>query len=301
MEPTFKYLKNPENGTSESVNIETKHVNEQNKDAEIVRKKTSTRHGSSLGWGWFQGFNLFITGCFLILCFVFAYFMMGGESTRQGPPKYTIDRANDLGKAIFNPVLSEEERESFVYKPPIKRPSPKNEDKPVLDELELINQASTQESLPALTLISSAETEEDEGISTDESTETFYGDSPFGLHMESLQLESSSSPEVMPPSSTDPYVQELMQQAIIAWNKGQLSEPYQNSALSFYHRILESDPNNVDALSGIDRLANHYLNQAKREMNRGDYFSALDYADLGLKADPLNPELNTIKAQLINE
>lgn len=299
MEPTFNYIKNPENGHKESVNIETKNVTEQNKEAEIIVKKRTKKHGTSLGWGWFQGFNLFVTGCFLLICFVFAYFMMGSESRHEGPPKYAVDETNDLGTAIFNPVIPQEVRDSYVYKPPIRRP--KTDDKPVMDEINLISEATSNPTqnvdLPTLSLISSSEEDDDH---TDGN---FYGDEPFGLSMQDLQLESSAQTQNTQPQSenNNPQTAYLIQQASAAWNKGQLSEPYQGSALSFYHRALENDPNNTSAHTGIDRIATHYLNQAKKEMRRGDYFSALDYTDLGLKADPLNPELNQLKSQLINE
>lgn len=298
MEPSFKYIKNPESGNKESVAIETKNVDEQNKEAEIVQKKTSQKYGSSLGWGWFQGFNLFITGGFLAICLIFAYFMMGSETTRTGLPKYSIDRTNDLGKAIYNPALSEEERESFVYKPPVRRP--KTTEKPVLDEIELLSEAAKNPTanldLPALSLISATEDDEAE-----HNTENFYGDSPFGLNMESLQLESSSQPSEQNTQASNPESNAMILQANNAWNRGQLSEPYQGSALAYYHQALAADANNQAALTGLNKLATHYLNLAKKEINRNDYFSALDYVDLGLKADPLNPELHQLKFQLINE
>lgn len=298
MEPSFKYIKNPESGNKESVAIETKNVDEQNKEAEVIQKKTSKKYGSSLGWGWFQGFNLFVTGCFLIICLVIAYFMMGSEKMRTGLPKYAIDRTNDLGKAIYNPALSEEERESFVYKPPVRRP--KTTDKPVLDEIELLSEATKNPTanldLPALSLISSTEDEDE----AEHHAENFYGDSPFGLSMESLQLESASQTAENPIPST-PEIRAMIQNANAAWNRGQLSEPYQGSALSYYHQALAINATDQAALTGISKLATHYLNLAQKEFSRNDYFSALDYVDLGLKADPLNPELNQLKAQLINE
>lgn len=298
MEPSFKYIKNPESGNKESVAIETKNVDEQNKEAEIVQKKKSKKYGSSLGWGWFQGFNLFITGSFLTICLIFAYFMMGSETTRTGLPKYSIDRTNDLGKAIYNPALSEEERESFVYKPPVRRP--KTTEKPVLEEIELLSEAAKNPTanvdLPALSLISATEDDEAE-----HNAENFYGDSPFGLNMESLQLESSSQPAEQNTVSSNPESNSMVQQANAAWDRGQLSEPYQGSALAYYHQALAADANNQAALTGLNKLATHYLNLAQKEFNRNDYFSALDYVDLGLKADPLNPELNQLKARLVNE
>lgn len=298
MEPSFKYIKNPESGNKESVAIETKNVDEQNKEAEIVQKKKSKKYGSSLGWGWFQGFNLFITGSFLTICLIFAYFMMGSETTRSGLPKYSIDRTNDLGKAIYNPALSEEERESFVYKPPVRRP--KTTEKPVLEEIELLSEAAKNPTanvdLPALSLISATEDDEAE-----HNAENFYGDSPFGLNMESLQLESSSQPTEQNTVSSNPESNAMVQQANAAWDRGQLSEPYQDSALAYYHQALAADANNQAALTGLNKLATHYLNLAQKEFSRNDYFSALDYVDLGLKADPLNPELNQLKARLVNE
>lgn len=298
MEPSFKYIKNPESGNKESVAIETKNVDEQNKEAEIVQKKKSKKYGSSLGWGWFQGFNLFITGSFLTICLIFAYFMMGSETTRSGLPKYSIDRTNDLGKAIYNPALSEEERESFVYKPPVRRP--KTTEKPVLEEIELLSEAAKNPTanvdLPALSLISATEDDEAE-----HNAENFYGDSPFGLNMESLQLESSSQPAEQNTVSSNPESNSMVQQANAAWDRGQLSEPYQGSALAYYHQALAADANNQAALTGLNKLATHYLNLAQKEFSRNDYFSALDYVDLGLKADPLNPELNQLKARLVNE
>lgn len=298
MEPSFKYIKNPESGNKESVAIETKNVDEQNKEAEIVQKKKSKKYGSSLGWGWFQGFNLFITGSFLTICLIFAYFMMGSETTRTGLPKYSIDRTNDLGKAIYNPALSDEERESFVYKPPVRRP--KTTEKPVLEEIELLSEAAKNPTanvdLPALSLISATEDDEAE-----HNAENFYGDSPFGLNMESLQLESSSQPAEKNTVSSNPESNAMVQQANAAWDRGQLSEPYQGSALAYYHQALAADANNQAALTGLNKLATHYLNLAQKEFSRNDYFSALDYVDLGLKADPLNPELNQLKARLVNE
>lgn len=298
MEPSFKYIKNPESGNKESVAIETKNVDEQNKEAEIVQKKKSKKYGSSLGWGWFQGFNLFITGSFLTICLIFAYFMMGSETTRSGLPKYSIDRTNDLGKAIYNPALSEEERESFVYKPPVRRP--KTTEKPVLEEIELLSEAAKNPTanldLPALSLISATEDDEAE-----HNAENFYGDSPFGLNMESLQLESSSQPAEQNTVLSNPESNSMVQQANAAWDRGQLSEPYQGSALAYYHQALAADANNQAALTGLNKLATHYLNLAQKEFSRNDYFSALDYVDLGLKADPLNPELNQLKARLVNE
>lgn len=298
MEPSFKYIKNPESGNKESVAIETKNVDEQNKEAEIVQKKKSKKYGSSLGWGWFQGFNLFITGSFLTICLIFAYFMMGSETTRSGLPKYSIDRTNDLGKAIYNPALSEEERESFVYKPPVRRP--KTTEKPVLEEIELLSEAAKNPTanvdLPALSLISATEDDEAE-----HNAENFYGDSPFGLNMESLQLESSSQPAEQNTVSSNPESNAMVQQANAAWDRGQLSEPYQGSALAYYHQALAADADNQAALTGLNKLATHYLNLAQKEFSRNDYFSALDYVDLGLKADPLNPELNQLKARLVNE
>lgn len=298
MEPSFKYIKNPESGNKESVAIETKNVDEQNKESEIVQKKKSKKYGSSLGWGWFQGFNLFITGSFLTICLIFAYFMMGSETTRSGLPKYSIDRTNDLGKAIYNPALSEEERESFVYKPPVRRP--KTTEKPVLEEIELLSEAAKNPTanvdLPALSLISATEDDEAE-----HNAENFYGDSPFGLNMESLQLESSSQPAEQNTVSSNPESNSMVQQANAAWDRGQLSEPYQGSALAYYHQALAADANNQAALTGLNKLATHYLNLAQKEFSRNDYFSALDYVDLGLKADPLNPELNQLKARLVNE
>lgn len=297
MEPSFKYIKNPESGNQESVAIETKNIDEQNKEAEIVQKKKSKKHGSSLGWGWFQGFNLFITGSFLAICLVFAYFMMGNETSRSGLPKYSIDRTNDLAKAIFNPALTEEERASFVYQPPVRRP--KTTEKPVLDELDLLSEAAKNPTanldLPALSLISAADDDEEHN------TENFYGDSPFGLNMDSLQLESSTQPMEQNIVPGNPESEAMVKQADAAWSRGQLSEPYQGSALGYYHQALAADANNQSALTGLNKLATHYLNLAKKEFSQNDYFSALDYVDLGLKADPLNPELNQLKAQLINE
>lgn len=285
MEPSFKYIKNPDQGNPESVSVETQSTEEQAKAAAKQTKRSAHKHGSSLGWGWFQGFNLFVTGCFLLICLGFAYFMMGSETHHEGPPKYAVDQTNTLGKAIFNPALPEEVRESFVYHPPVRRP--KNEEKPVLEEIELISEAAQtqQPDLPTLSLVSASEED----------------DAPEAINLPGLQLEAHAETAPTTTETTNPQVSHLLKQAAGAMSRGHLSEPYPDSALALYRRALELEPSNGDALAGIDRLATHYLNLAKKAWAREDYFSALDYADLGLKADPLNPELNQLKAYLINQ
>ncbi len=307
MEPTFKYIKNPESGNAESVAIETKSVGEQNKEAEKIVKKKKKRYGSSLGWGWFQGFNLFVNGCFLLMCLVFAYFMLGGEERHQGLPKYVLDRSNNLGMVIFNPQIPENIRQTFVYRPPIVRVK---EDKPIekpnFGEIQLLSSVQQDnsrisETLPELSLISSSsdgsrgETQGNQQAPQKEVP--FYGDSPFSeITLDSLQSSETNAPSQNSQQGNNTAqgseVDHLNALAIDAIKKGKLVEPYEGSALSYYNQILEISPNHPYGIDGIMNIANTYLQKAKEEMHYGRNARAKTYIQLGLEADPFNPELN---------
>lgn len=77
-------------------------------------------------------------------------------------------------------------------------------------------------------------------------------------------------------------VNALLDAAEAAEQHEHLIYPASGSAMSLYHEVLYVDPGNADAITGLTRLAEHYLEQAQAALEKGE----LDRRQL-LKADSL--------------
>ncbi len=77
-------------------------------------------------------------------------------------------------------------------------------------------------------------------------------------------------------------VNALLDAAEAAERQDHLIYPASGSAMSIYHEVLFVDPGNTDAITGLTRLAEHYLEQAQLALEKG----AADKRQL-LKADSL--------------
>ncbi len=67
--------------------------------------KKAKKYGSSLGWGWFQAFSLFLTLLFLVGSGILLWMMIGNESIHEGPPKYVLSNDGQVGDVVLNPQL----------------------------------------------------------------------------------------------------------------------------------------------------------------------------------------------------
>ncbi len=88
--------------------------------AKPVNKITTSKSGTSLGYGWFQGFSLFVTGLLLLGVGVIVFLLVNDESLHQGPVKYVLQEDGTLitGGVKLNPLLVTEQKTSQLLVQP---------------------------------------------------------------------------------------------------------------------------------------------------------------------------------------
>jgi len=74
-----------------------------------------------------------------------------------------------------------------------------------------------------------------------------------------------------------------------------LTTPEGNNAWYYYRRILEEDPDNSEALTGVKRIGDTYADLARREFDQFHYRKARSYLERGLTVDPGNERLLKLK------
>jgi len=82
--------------------------------------------------------------------------------------------------------------------------------------------------------------------------------------------------------------------------KNQYIIPENLSALAEYKKVLEIDPENIQARAGIGVITDHYYQLARNEITKRAYFDALDNVDSGLIANPDDDRLIHMRYSVIN-
>ncbi len=75
-----------------------------------------------------------------------------------------------------------------------------------------------------------------------------------------------------------------------------LTAPPQNNAYYYYSRLLQVEPDSVQAQEGFKKIAARFALLAEREMARGNDDEARRYAHIGLQLDPGNAQLRQLSA-----
>jgi serine/threonine protein kinase len=70
------------------------------------------------------------------------------------------------------------------------------------------------------------------------------------------------------------------------WTQGQLIQPPGNNAYENYQQVLRLDAQNAAAKQGLERLANHFLAQARRFQQQGELADSLTQIEEGLRISP---------------
>jgi protein TonB len=93
-------------------------------------------------------------------------------------------------------------------------------------------------------------------------------------------------------------VRDNLAAADYAAREGRYSDPPERSALHYYSTVLALDPTNVAAMSGIDRIADHYIDEAKRFILDGQYAPAALALEKVRRIRPEHRRLPLLDAQL---
>ena len=95
--------------------------------------------------------------------------------------------------------------------------------------------------------------------------------------------------------TVDPANEELLHMAQQALDDYRLTTPEGNNAYYYYRSILEEDPDNLDAVAGMMKIAAIYANLAEKEINQFRYKKARMYIHRGLSIDPENSRLRDLE------
>lgn len=250
------------------------------------------KKGSKLGMGWFQGFNLFILGVVFLGVAILAYFIFGEEALYTGKlPKYIVVENEESGSmGILNPLISEDERQAYIYVPKVEREVDIVE--PVLDDVD------TTKTLTQISLLSDGSAK-----LTDEVVEETAGDDNQALANDDAEGPGfellSSDPENEGLSSDDMEMVELFnQQAGYAFMQGNFVGVDQNDAYYYYQESLKIDPENAAAANGLTSIADIYYKSAFDAYNRGDVEIAQQYLAIGLKVLPSYTPLLELQTEI---
>ncbi len=92
-------------------------------------------------------------------------------------------------------------------------------------------------------------------------------------------------------------VEEFLRIAQGQMDEEKLIEPASDNALESFTQVLNRQPDNAAAISGLTLIATRFTTQAKEALAREEFGTALKLADNGLLAVPDNAELLAIQAQ----
>ena len=123
--------------------------------------------------------------------------------------------------------------------------------------------------------------DKDESISVSESTEN--------------ETEAKNTIIEETVEDSDLIIQEYLQQAERQLSNKKLMTPIGDSAWSTYKKVLEINPNNQQALSGIYQIKETYVGWARAEINKSNTTHAIFFLKKALEISPDDPEvLDTI-------
>jgi serine/threonine protein kinase len=114
--------------------------------------------------------------------------------------------------------------------------------------------------------------------------------------MQAPAVEAATHPVVLRLSDDMAIQRENdLQLARQALDDFRLTTPARNNAWYYYRRVLDEDPDNSEALTGIKRIADTYADLARQELDQLQYRKARSHVERGLTIDPGNERLLKLK------
>jgi len=99
------------------------------------------------------------------------------------------------------------------------------------------------------------------------------------------------------PLNAKPATGSLLEQADIAFAAGRIIEPEFDNALNYYLSLLGTEPDNTDAIQGVDRVVAYLQNQAEGAIFQSDWDSARAYAAVILNVRPNDARGRDLRAR----
>jgi hypothetical protein len=114
----------------------------------------------------------------------------------------------------------------------------------------------------------------------------------------SSEVAATGEQAETPPAIDPVLLHELLDQADAAIARGQLTYPVENSAYASYSRILDQQPDQQDALRGMEHLVEQYIAMAMQNLERHRYASARSMLARARLIDPSHPSIEPTEEQI---
>src|SRR5690606_6797046 len=113
-------------------------------------------------------------------------------------------------------------------------------------------------------------------------------------------IETVPAEETVEPAEPDisAVVAGLLAEADVLRASRRLRKPEGNNAYSKYQKVLEIQPDNTDALAGIEKIADAYISMAQRAIKDKKFDTARIYLDEAHAVAPQREDLERIETQL---
>ena len=141
---------------------------------------------------------------------------------------------------------------------------------------------------------------------TEPTTETTPVDAPTPEITEAVAPTPPPSPVAVPaPPAPEPVSEDVLK--ALAWLGNQSLEEYkltyppQDNAYYYFSRMLKLSPGNKQAVLGILEISERYADQAEQAMARNQHEEMMKYIDYGLRINPQNESLLTLKSLSLNK
>jgi serine/threonine-protein kinase PpkA len=96
-------------------------------------------------------------------------------------------------------------------------------------------------------------------------------------------------------------ITELLHAAQTALSEYELTTPADGNAYYYYQEVLKRDPENTEAIEGFSKIADRYLDLAKKAGDRQQYKKANSYVTLGLRVQNDHPGLLALRQRLTHQ
>ena len=95
-------------------------------------------------------------------------------------------------------------------------------------------------------------------------------------------------------------IRQLLFRGEVAFGRGRLTEPFDDNAYFHYLNVLAIDPENSEALAGLDNIVESYLDRALDHVTRQELKSATDFLTKAKSVDANHPNIAAVE-QRINQ
>ncbi len=142
------------------------------------------------------------------------------------------------------------------------------------------------------------------------STETVLGSDPIEIpesntnQSEVIPIQTQQTVTQVNTTQDGPQLDEVVNALTWLGNQSleqfKLTYPPRDNAYYYFNRLLELDPGNENAINGIYNIANQYALLAEQAMLNNELEKTSSYVELGLKIDPSNESLLSMKSFVEN-